>query len=234
MIVIVTLANIPEKFFDLFQVHGLPIQVAKGGFIFREGERAENIFFVTSGAIQICKETESGKELTIRICGPNVIFGESSLFCNQNTHATTAKALQPSKLLVLSIDSLELLLTENPTLLVDYIQWVQIENTKNQTRLRDLVMHGKKGALYSTLIRLANTYGKIMENGDIFIDFTLTNTEIANLCGTSREMINRMLNDLKKQQTISFERSYITIHDFERLKREIDCENCPLNICRID
>ncbi|UZN00159.1 helix-turn-helix domain-containing protein [Lysinibacillus sp. MHQ-1] len=31
-----------------------------------------------------------------------------------------------------------------------------------------------------------------------FIEFQLTNTEIANLCATSREMINRMLNDLKK------------------------------------
>lgn len=230
----VALTNIPESFFNLFTSHGLPIQIEKGSFVFREGERAENIFFVTSGAIQISKESESGKELTIRICGPNSVFGESALFCDIHTHGTTAKALKSSTLLALNIDTLELLLSENPNYLLEFIQWVQIENTKNQTRLRDLVMHGKKGALYSTLIRLANTYGHTQENGDIIIDFTLTNTDIANLCGTSREMINRMLNDLKKQKIISFERSKIIIHHLQTLKCEIDCDNCPLNICRID
>lgn len=234
MIVIVSLSTIPEKFYKLFKLHGLPIHVDKGNFIFREGERAENIFYIESGAIQIGKEIENGKELTIRICGQGSIFGESSLFCNFYTHSTTAKALQHAKLYVLNFESIELLLTENPILLVEYIQWVQLENTKNQTRLRDLVMHGKKGALYSTLIRLANTYGKPLSDNEVYIDFALTNTEIANLCGTSREMINRMLNDLKKLHIISFDRSYITIHDLQYLKTEIDCDNCPLSICRID
>ena len=230
----VLLSSIPQKFFGLFHSHGLPIQLNKGSFVFREGERAENIFFVESGAVQIGKESESGKELTIRICGPNSVFGESALFCNMNVHTATAKALRPSKLLALNVDALELLLSENPNLLLEYVQWVQIENTKNQTRLRDLVMHGKKGALYSTLIRLANTYGSPLANGDIFIDMNLTNTDIANLCGTSREMINRMLNDLKKQHIISFERGEIVIHEIQTLKKEIDCDNCPLTICRID
>lgn len=230
----VTLASIPQKFFDLFATHGLGIQVNKGSFVFREGERAENIFFVSSGSIQISKESESGKELAIRICGQNSVFGEGALFCDLTVHATTAKAIKASKLLALNVDALEILLTENPNLLLEYIQWVQIENTKNQVRLRDLVMHGKKGALYSTLIRVANTYGEMLHNGDIFINMNLTNTDLANLCGTSREMVNRMLNDLKKQKIISFERGEIVIHNLQTLKNEIDCENCPLSICRID
>ena len=118
--------------------------------------------------------------------------------------------------------------------MVEYLKWVQIENIKNQTRMRDLVLHGKKGALFSTLIRLANTYGQTNQDGSIFINFSLTNTEIANLCATSREMINRMLNDLKKHQIITFEKSFITILDVEFLKREIECAECPLVICRID
>lgn len=230
----VAVASIPEKFLNLFMTHGIVIQINKGSFIFREGERADNIFFVSSGAIQISKESESGKELTIRICGPNSIFGETSVFSDLNLHATTAKAIKPSKLLALNVDTLERLLTEDTNLLVEYIQWVQVENMKNQTRLRDLVMHGKKGALFSTLIRLTNTYGIELANGDIFIDINLNNTDIANLCGTSREMINRMLNDLKKQQIISFDRGEIIIHNIQLLKQEIDCDHCPLTICRID
>ena len=234
VIVIVTLFTIQKKFHELFLQNGMPIHVKKGSYIFREGEPVDSIFYIANGGIQIGKENENGKELTIRICGTGAVFGEGSIFANDTLHSTTAKAIQPSKIYILNLETLELLLTENPTLLIEYIQWVQIENTKNQTRIRDLVMHGKKGALYSTLIRLANTYGHLNTDGQTFIDIALTNSEVANLCGTSREMINRMLNDLKRDHIISFERGYITIKNLQYLKDEIHCENCPLNICRID
>ncbi len=226
--------NMQEKFHNLFQKNGVFIKVNKDNKIFLEGERAKEIYYIKSGAISISQETESGKELTIRICGPDSIIGEGSLFCSLTYHSVTAKVLEPSTLYVLSRKSLELLLVEQPNLMVEYMKWLQTENLKHQSRLRDLVLNGKKGALFSTLIRLSNTYGKPLETGTIFIDLPLTNTEIANLCATSREMINRMLNDLKKHNVLSFEKGYITILDLQFLKDEIACENCPLQICRID
>ena len=171
--------------------------MSKGNKIFLEGERAKEIYYIQSGVISISQESETGKELTIRICGPDSIIGEGSLFCNLVYNSMTAKVLEPSTLYVLSRKSLEHLLEEQPTVMVEYMKWLQTENLKHQSRLRDLVLNGKKGALFSTLIRLSNTYGKPVDNDSIFIDFQLTNTEIANLCATSREMINRMLNDLK-------------------------------------
>lgn len=212
----------------------MPLKVEKGTHIFQEGESADNIFLIQSGTVQISKETESGKELTIRICGKDGLIGESLMFCKYNHHVTTAKALEASELLAIHNDTLEMFLTEHPSLMMDYVKWIQIENMKNQSRLRDLVLHGKKGALFSTLIRLANTYGEFRTDNEVYINFALTNTEIANLCATSREMINRMLNDLKKHSIIEFEKGYITILDLHYLKDEIDCENCPLAICRID
>ncbi len=230
----VLLDNMSEKIKDLFQKHGVFIKVNKGNKIFLEGERAKEIYYIKSGVISISQETETGKELTIRICGPDSIIGEGSLFCNLVYNSMTAKVLEPSTLYVLSRKSLEHLLEEQPTVMVEYMKWLQTENLKHQSRLRDLVLNGKKGALFSTLIRLSNTYGKSLENGSIYIDFQLTNTEIANLCATSREMINRMLNDLKKHDIVTFDKGFITIHDLQFLKNEIACENCPLQICRID
>lgn len=223
-----------NKIHALFKHHGERIKVEKDSKIFLEGKRAEAIFYIEYGSIQISQETESGKELTMRICGPASIIGESSLFCHLSYNSMSAKVLKPSTLLVLSRKSLEHLLTEQPMMMVEYLKWLQIENYKHQSRLRDLIVNGKKGALFSTLIRLANTYGKPLDNSAIVIDVPFTNSEIANLCGTSREMINRMLNDLKKHHILSFDKGYITIHDFKFLKDEIACENCPLQICRID
>ncbi|CAM5558606.1 Crp/Fnr family transcriptional regulator OS=Lysinibacillus sphaericus OX=1421 GN=LS41612_19350 PE=4 SV=1 [Lysinibacillus sphaericus] len=48
--------------------------------------------------------------------------------------------------------------------MVEYMKWLQTENLKYQSRLRDLVLDGKKGALFSTLIRLSNTDGKPLED----------------------------------------------------------------------
>ncbi|WP_264987466.1 Crp/Fnr family transcriptional regulator [Lysinibacillus piscis] len=226
--------NVQENLHQLFQQHGVFIKVNKDNKIFLEGERSKEIYYIQSGKISISKETEDGKELTIRICGPQSIIGEGSLFCSLTYNSVTASVLEPSTLYVLSRQTLESLLTEQPHLMVTYMQWLQTENLKHQSRLRDLILHGKKGALFSTLIRLSNTYGQPLENGSIYINSPLTNTEIANLCATSREMINRMLNDLKKHGILSFDKGYITIHNLQFLKDEIACENCPLQICRID
>ncbi len=234
MIFIETVKSIPQDIAVLFETKGSILKLEKGTTIFQEGERAEHVFLIKSGSIQVSKETESGKELTIRICGKNCLIGESLMFCKFTFHSTTTKALETSEVYSIHNDVLESFIQEHPTLMVDYLKWIQTENIKNQSRLRDLVLHGKKGALYSTLIRLANTYGKFHSVNEVFISIALTNTEIANLCATSREMINRMLNDLRKNKIITIDKGYITILDLHYLQQEINCENCPLAICRID
>lgn len=224
----------PNNFYQLFIEHGVYIKVDKGNHIFYEGEVANDFFYIKSGSIQIMKETENGKELTFRICGKNSIIGETTLFGPEYVHSTTAKAILNSELYSINRDVLEMLLTEHPSLMIEYLKWLQNENLKNQSLLRDLILHGKKGALFSTLIRLANTYGESIGENKVFINFYLTNTELANLCATSREMINRMLNELKKEGVLTFDKGYITILDLEFLRNHIGCENCPIDICRID
>ena len=81
---------------ELFIEHGQLFKVEKNNHIFQEGERAEDIFFIKEGAIQISQQTESGRELTIRICGKGVIIGENAMFCHINYHSTTAKATENS------------------------------------------------------------------------------------------------------------------------------------------
>ena len=68
----------------------------------------------------------------------------------------------------------------------------------------------------------------------IIINLPLTNQELANFCGTSREVVNRLLSDLRKNNAISVDKGIITIHDLNYLKTEIDCENCSIDICNIE
>ena len=232
--IIETVITFPVAITTFFQTKGTTLKIEKGGQLFQEGSLADQVYLIKIGTMQISKETESGKELAIRICGKQTLIGETTIFCCSTFHSTSAKALTYAELYALSREAFESYLQGEPTMMTDYLKWLQIEHIKDQSRLRDLVLHGKKGALYSTLIRLANTYGEFTSPNEVLIRLALTNTEIANLCATSREMINRMLSDLRKQQIISIEKGLITIHDFTYLKRVIECDNCPLAVCRID
>ncbi|PZX08205.1 CRP/FNR family transcriptional regulator [Psychrobacillus insolitus] len=220
--------------YSLFEHFGSIIKIEKDRPVFSEGERSEEVYFIQSGSVRISKDTESGRILTLRISGALTFIGEASVFCETIYHSVSATAIEPTQVLALSRSQLEKLLTTSPVNMMEWMKLIQAHNLKNETRFRDLLLHGKKGALFSTLVRLSNTYGVQQENGSILINYSLTNQELANFCATSREVVNRMLNDLKNNQIISFQKGIITIHDFAFLRKEIECDNCPIDICRVD
>lgn len=219
---------------SLFDQFGSIMKIEKDRPIFNEGERSDEVYYIVSGYVRITKDSESGRIFTLKITGPESIIGETSVFCETVYHAVSAHAIEPTQIYALSRTQLEKFLTSSPPLMKEWMKIVQINHLKNETRFRDLLLHGKKGALFSTLIRLSNTYGIPQKDGSIVIKHHLTNQELANFCATSREVVNRMLNDLKKSGIVTFKKGIITIHDLDYLRKEIECDNCPLHICRID
>nr|WP_254660903.1 Crp/Fnr family transcriptional regulator [Bacillus sp. FJAT-27225] len=205
----------------------------KGSFLFQEGSPSKEIYVLLSGLIQIGKIIPDGRELTLRICSEGDLIGELNIFCATPRNLLSAKAVESGEVAVIMKDQLEAKLAEDNELALEFMKWMSQQYRKTQTKFRDLVLHGKKGALYSTLIRMANSYGVRTSNG-IMIDLLLTNQEVANFCGTSREVVNRLLSELRKQGIISIDKGIITIHQLSFLRREIDCENCPKEICNID
>ncbi|WCK55488.1 Crp/Fnr family transcriptional regulator [Aneurinibacillus sp. Ricciae_BoGa-3] len=223
---------LPEPLKDLLDSLAFDRKVEKDMALYNEGEPASNLFVIRSGKIKISKLTAQGREMTLQMCQTGDIVGEPGLFSDNAQYMTSAIVVEDSVVGVVSQQTLEHKLVENGTLAVEFMKWIGQVHRSTQSKFRDLMMNGKQGALYSTLIRMANTYGKEDVNG-IFIDFPLTNQELGNFCGTTRERINRLLNELKKNRVISFKNGYITIHDLQYLKDMIDCEDCPPDICRL-
>jgi CRP-like cAMP-binding protein len=202
-------------------------------FLFQEGMEAEELYIVMSGKIQISKITTDGRELSLRICGANDICGELTLFTDSPKYLLSAKVLEEGEIVAIKKDVIESEIFQNPTLAFEFMKWMSDHFRKTQTKFRDLVLNGKKGALFSTLIRMTNSYGVQKKDG-ILIDLPLTNQDLANFCGTSRESTNRILNDLKKDGIISIKKGKITVHDLQYLKDEIGCENCSAVYCSIE
>jgi CRP/FNR family transcriptional regulator len=218
---------------ELLQFADRTFKCEKGTFLFQEGMEAKELYIILSGRVQISKITADGRELSLRICGENDICGELTLFTDNPKYLLSAKVIEDGEIVAIRKDVLENEIFQNSTLAFEFMKWMSDHFRKTQTKFRDLVLNGKRGALFSTLIRMSNSYGVQQKNG-ILIDLPLTNQELANFCGTSRESTNRILSDLKKDNIISVKKGKITILDLQYLKTEIGCENCPAIFCSIE
>ncbi|EMR06046.1 cAMP regulatory protein [Bhargavaea cecembensis DSE10] len=210
------------------------IPIGKGEYLFREGEQAETLYYVETGKVRVGKVTPDGREITFRICGEGDFIGEVMPFCPPAAYTVEAKATEETTVQAIPKDRLEELLYLEHELSIAYMKWMGILQQRTQSKFRDLILHGKKGALYSTLIRMSNSYGVPAEGGGILIDLELTNQELANFCGMAREVANRMLSELKRNGKIRMDNGRIVLTDIGYLRDAMHCENCPVEICSIE
>ncbi|MBM4764221.1 Crp/Fnr family transcriptional regulator [Bacillus sp. B15-48] len=218
---------------ELLKFADRTIHAKKGTYLFQEGMDADELYLLISGKVQISKITQDGRELALRICGENDLCGELTLFTESPKYLLSALVIEEGEIAAIKKDVIEKEIFQNPSLAFEFMKWMSDHFRKTQTKFRDLVLNGKKGALFSTLIRMTNSYGVDCKDG-ILIDLPLTNQELANFCGTSRESTNRILNDLKRESIISITKGKIIVHNLDYLKAEIGCENCPAVYCSIE
>lgn len=209
------------------------LELSKDQYLFRQGDRVTDLYLIQSGQVLVTKTTPDGRELSLRFLGPGDLIGEVLVTDASTQYLVDAKITEQTSLAVFRQDKLKQALKQDANALLDLLNYTQLMYRKDQTKFRDLVLHGKKGALYSTLIRLSNSYGDTQTDG-IHLTKAFTNQELANFCATSRESVNRLLSDLKKQAVISEHNQQLIIHDLDYLKQAINCDQCPVVLCTIN
>lgn len=216
---------------DILLQHGIETYVKEGTTLFYEGDEAKNIYLIKSGKVRLSKMTIDHRKFFLHLKKENDIVGEFSLF-NEMSVSMTAEVVENSKLVKFHRDHLEALFLQNGEIAVSFIKLFARNTQSTQAKFSDLLLYGKVGALYSILIRFSNSYG-VNHHEDILIPVKLTNQDIANFIGTSRETANRMLQDLKKENIIAFLNGNILIKDINYLKNHLRCGRCPVEICTI-
>jgi CRP/FNR family transcriptional regulator, cyclic AMP receptor protein len=206
-------------------------QVEKGSYLFWEGDAADKLYFIMSGRVRTIKTTDGGRSLTIYLHQTGDLFGQMDPF-KDSLHTFSSEVTEDSKIGVIQRKDMEILLWQHGDLAVEFMKWMGLMHRVTETKFRDLMMFGKTGALCSLLIRLSNSYGVHRKN-EIYIDSKLTNTEMADMIGATRESVNRMLSDLKKDDIIEYVDGHIVIKDLAYLRDVCHCENCPKEICRM-
>ncbi|MQR95326.1 Crp/Fnr family transcriptional regulator [Fictibacillus phosphorivorans] len=206
-------------------------KVEKDHHLFVDNDPADRLYYLKQGQIKITKMNEEGKELVLYIFQAGDLIGELGI-STESRYSYSAKATRTCEVGIIQQKDLETIIWQHGEFAVEFMRWMSNMHAITRSKFRDLMLYGKKGALCSTLIRLANSYG-IMTPEGIVLSQHFTNTDLAELIGTSRETVNRMLSQFKKDGAVIISDGTIIITSLEYLKTACSCENCSIEICRI-
>ena len=211
-----------------------PKTAQAGTHLFWEGEDAGHLYYIRSGLVKLKKTTEEGRDFisTFAHKGDLIMDGAGT---DETTHLYNAEVIEDADIGVIQKRDLEILLHRNGEFAVEFMAWMGVMQQRAQSKFRDLLMYGKPGALASTIIRLCNTYGVATAEG-IRIDIKLTNAELADMIGATRESVNRMLSEWKTQGTLGAKQGKLIVKQLKDLRAVCGCPAapaCPNEICRI-
>lgn len=184
-------------------------------YIYLPEEPARRIFLISGGRVKIGTYGNDGKEVTKAILSPGEVFGELALI-NDDTRRDFAYALEDTELCVLEKSDLRGMLRERSDLQLFFMKLIGNRTLQLEQRLENLMFKTSRSRITEFLHELAETRGRAV-GYEREVRNMLTHKEIADLTGTSRQTVNAVLNDLRRQNVITFDRKRMLVRDMERL-----------------
>ena len=189
----------------------------RGEVLFEEGEPGNRLYIITEGKVKLGHTSMDGRENLLAVLGPGEIIGELTLF-DPGPRSTTATAVSPVTLLHLDHTDLNAILDTNPTMGKHMLRALARRLRRTNESLADLVFSDVPGRVAKALLDLADRFGTPAEDG-VHVPHDLTQEELAQLVGASRETVNKSLADFVSRGWIHLEGRAVTLLDLDRLAR---------------
>jgi len=191
------------------------VKLRKGQSLFKEGDDGDHLFVVSSGKVKLGTKSVDGRENLLMILGPGDMFGELSLF-DSGPRTATATAVTDSKLLALGQDKVIPWVKEHPEVSLQLLARLASRLRRTNEVVGDLVFSDVPGRVAKALIDLGVKFGDKRTEG-LFVNHDLTQEELAQLVGASRETVNKALADFAQRGWLRLEARSVMILDYERL-----------------
>ncbi|WP_028308688.1 Crp/Fnr family transcriptional regulator [Desulfitibacter alkalitolerans] len=190
---------------------------AKNDIIFFEGDPGEAIHFVKSGKVKIFKTSEGGKEIIINILNPGDIFAEVILFQKNIPYPASVEVIEEGEIGSIRNRDLERLISENPQLAVELLRAMAKKLKEVQQRVRELGSNDAIERTIRVLSALAKNHGSKTKDG-IVLCKNITRQDMANLVGTTRETMSRILSKFSKEGLVEIKGRTIVIKNADALE----------------
>ena len=192
--------------------------VKQGQVIFHRGDEGTALYIIKSGAVKIVLSSRLGSEIIAGIYSDGDFFGELELLDGESRYAD-AIAIKPSELFVLRRNDFLMFIQSDLNAARSIICSITKHLRKTHDLLKDVCSLTISQRLAKTILELGSIHGRKEEKG-IFIDLSLTQKELGDMVGATRESINKELKALRKKGMITTVGNRITICDMSGLKRQ--------------
>lgn len=193
----------------------LPVQ--RGATIFAEGDEGDRLYVILDGKVKLTQTSFDGRENVLAVMGPGDMFGELSLF-DPRRRTANAVAITDGTLAALPHSALRELITGRPEVSLELLRTMAQRLRKTTDALSDLVFSDVPGRVAKAILDMAERFGVQHPQG-ILVPHDLTQEELAQLVGASRETVNKALADFASRGWVRLEGRSVVILDLERLAR---------------
>jgi CRP/FNR family cyclic AMP-dependent transcriptional regulator len=189
----------------------------RGEAVFNEGEQGDTLYIVLTGKVKIGRRAVDGRENMLSVMGPSDMFGELSLF-DPGPRTATATVVTDARLASLAHTSLRPWITNRPEIAEQLLRVLARRLRRTNDALADLIFTDVPGRVAKQLLALSERFGSEEPDG-LRVHHDLTQEELAQLVGASRETVNKALADFATRGWVRVDSRALTILDSERLAR---------------
>lgn len=193
------------------------IEAPRGTTLFQEGEPGDSLYIVLEGKVKLGRRSSDGRENLVAVMGPADQFGELSLF-DPGPRTATAVVVTDARLARLPKQALQTWVQERPQIAIQLLHVIARRLRRTNTMLADLIFVDVPGRVAKQLLLLAQKFGSV-DGGQLRVTHDLTQEELAQLVGASRETVNKALADFASRGWLRLEGKSVVILDRERLAR---------------
>lgn len=188
----------------------------KDEFIYFKDQSSQNVYMVSSGRVKIGTYADDGKEIVKAILTRGEVFGEMAL-AGEIKREDFAQAMDSeTRVCAMTIEDLENLMKDNKELSLKILKIVGFRLRKMERKIESLVFKDARTRIVDFLKEMAMEKGQKV-GFEMMIKNHLTHKDIASLTGTSRQTVTTVMNELRENNLINFDRRRILIRDLEKL-----------------
>jgi CRP/FNR family cyclic AMP-dependent transcriptional regulator len=193
------------------------IEARKGETIFNEGEPGDSLYIVLSGKVKVVRRAADGRQNLIALMGPSDMVGELSLF-DPGPRTATASAVTDARMARLRKGALRPWISNRPEIAEQLLRVLARRLRRTNDALADLIFTDVPGRVAKNLLQMAGRFGT-RDGGVLRVTHDLTQEELAQLVGASRETVNKALADFASRAWLRLDGKSVIILDPERLAR---------------
>jgi len=183
------LLSLAEQHINTLAEHGTVKAYPKNAVIISEGDRSDSLYVILSGKVKVYLADEEGKEMVLNTQGPGEYFGE--IILDEGPRSASVMTLEPSKFSIVTREQFNQFLAQSPEVTLELVRSLIHRVRELTKKVSELALLDVYGRVRGLLLELATN-----QDGKLVVE-RLTQQDMASRVGCAREMISRILKDLR-------------------------------------